>query len=432
MKILVMSESGDGFGVAHKLAQEGHDVRVYVKERKFEYAMLGIVKFVDSWRPVAADWAELVIADMVGFGNFATVLDKFNVPHLGFSLVGDVLELDRQKQMSAFRKVGIRIPETYEFDSPGEAKEMIRGLWTQETRGWALKPSGNIATGKTFIVRERETLDWALDQYTGDQELIAQKLVEGVEISTEGWFNGSDWVEPFNHTMEEKRFLNGDLGPNTGCMGNVVWTVSDEDAFVRELKRLTPVLRNANYKGPVDLNMIANQRGLFALELTTRFGYDAMEAFYELLEEPLAGVLLDIAMGGRKQIKITDRAFGVAVRITVPPYPHAEPSEADRGLPVFGVPSSPNDQRPYHLTDVYKDDNLFRWAAADGVLMKVTAKHKNLDKARQMVYDRVSRIRVQGAQYRTDIGERVERDIAQLREWGHLPAAGGFLAKLTG
>ena len=431
MKILMISESGDGFGIAHKLKAEGNQVRIYVKERKYERAMLGIIDFVDSWRVAAADWADLVVADMVGFGKHASVLDKFNVPHLGFSVVGDLLELDRQKQMKAFRKTGINIPETYDFDSPGEAKEMIRGLWTKETRGWALKPSGNLATGKTFIVREAETLDWALDQYTGDQELIAQKLVEGVEISTEGWFNGSDWVLPFNHTMEEKRFLTGGLGPNTGCMGNVVWT-AESDAFVRELKRLTPILKNANYRGAIDLNMIANQRGLFALELTTRFGYDAMEALYEILEEPLGKVLLDVAMGGRKQVKVAKGTFGIAVRITVPPYPHAEPEPNDKGLPVFGVPSSVNDQRSYFLTDVYKDGNLYRWAAADGVLMKVTAKHKNLDKAIKTVYDRVEVIKTQGMQYRTDIGARVEQDIAQLQSWGYLPAKSSFLSKLTG
>ncbi|KKM07908.1 hypothetical protein LCGC14_1729250, partial [marine sediment metagenome] len=68
MKILIISKSGDGFGIAQKMQAEGHEIRIWVKEEGFDFVLKNIVEQVSSWRPSASDWADLVIADMVGFG----------------------------------------------------------------------------------------------------------------------------------------------------------------------------------------------------------------------------------------------------------------------------------------------------------------------------------------------------------------------------
>jgi len=412
MKILFVSKDGDGLGIAEKLLSEGHDVRFYIKDSSYEFALLNIIERVTSWRPHAAKWADFVIADMVGFGKFATVLDKFEVPHLGFSLIADSMELDRQRQMQLLRRVGIRLPETHEFDSPNAAKDLMKP-WRKP--GWVLKPSGNIDTGKTILAYDPDTYEWALDQYTGDQELVVQRIVKGVEVSTEGWFNGKTWIEPFNHTFEEKRFLEGDLGPNTGCMGNVVIPASGSKyLLIKELKKLTPFLEAASFKGPVDLNTIVNEDGIFGLELTARFGYDAFEGLHELLTEPLGAMLLAVATGSKTEMRLRLKDQAVVVRLTVPPYPHADADKQDRGLPVIGLPK---DYEHFYLTDVYKENGLTKWAGSDGVLMKVAGSGSNIKKARKKAYDLINRIEVNGLQFRRDIGERVEADMKQLKKW---------------
>lgn len=413
----MLSKEGDGLGIATKLKNEGHEVRVWLPDRKFEYALLGVLDRSSSWRHDASRWAEIVVADMVGMGKFEQALNTFDVLHVGFNPLADVLELDRKRQIDTFRKVGIAIPETFDFQSPRQARD-IAGLWTSSIKGFVLKPSGNIETGKTFVLRDKRLLDWALDQYSGDQELIAQRFVDGIEISTEGWFNGMAWVTPFNHTMEEKQFLEHNLGPNTGCMGNTVWAVQkpDRDRFVKELKKLTPVLKAMQYVGPVDLNCIANAEGIWALELTVRFGYDAIEALHTLLEEPLGMVLMELGMGTKSELKLSND-FATAVRLSVPPYPHAKPELADRGLPVLGAdPDNPNQ----YFTDLFVEGNISRWAASDGVLLKVVGTGPTSKASRREVYRHVRQVRTQGLQYRTDIGERVESDMKQLRKWGYI------------
>ena len=429
MKILIISKSGDGFGIAQKMQAEGHEVRIWVKEEGFDFVLKNIVEQVSSWRPSAASWADLVIADMVGFGRFATALDSFGVPHVGFNQIADMMELDRAKQTQLFEKFGTETPETESFPNPAAAKSIL-AEWADP--GYVIKPSGNLDTGKTFVVRDVETYRWAIEQFSGDQDLIVQQIVEGVEISTEGWFDGSDWLSPFNHTIEYKRFLSGDIGSNTGCMGNVVWAVDRPkgDKLVKNLQKLGPFLKAAGYKGPIDLNTIATPSGIFALELTTRLGYDAIEALYEILEpQDLGEVFANLGRDGDPvDLPVKKGMYGVAIRLTVPPYPHRKADKRDKGLPILGLPE---DLKHFYLTDVFLNNNLYQWSASDGVLMKVGGSGKNVKEARSQAYERVHLVRAEGLQYRIDIASRAELDITQLKKWGYL-ASDSLLKKVVG
>ncbi len=416
MRILMMSKNGDGLGIAQKLVEEGHDVKVWTKERGFEWPLMGIVDHVSGWRRIAAEWADFIFADMVGFGHHAVTLDRFGKPHLGFNQVGDMLELDRHRQMELLRRAGVRLPETHELDGPSAGADIL-SLWTSRTPGFVIKPSGNLDTGKTFVCETKEVFEWALEQFAADQELVVQRIVEGIEISTEGWFTGSGWIpQLFNHTFEEKKLFEGDLGPNTGCMGNVVIQAPNirKNKLVMELKKLTPALAAAKYKGPVDLNCIVNEEGLNALEITARFGYDAIEALHSMMERPLLGFFLNLAAGEAGEMTLKKGHLALAVRVTIPPYPNGDAEKDDRGLPITGLPKN---LEGIYLTDVYRDGKLLKWAATDGVLLKVAASSKTIDGARRIVYDQVRRIKTLDLQYRRDIGDRVPKALKQLKKW---------------
>ena len=107
----------------------------------------------------------------------------------------------------------------------------------------------------------------------------------------------------------------------------------------------------------------------------------------------------------------------MAVRLTVPPYPHRNADKRDKGLPILGLPE---DLAHFYLTDVFFNNNLYQWSASDGVLMKVGGSGRSVKEAKSDVFQRVRQVRAEGLQYRTDIGGSAERDIAQLRRWGHL------------
>lgn len=417
MKVLILSSDGDGIGIAQRLVEEGNKVYMFIKDKQFKHAGVGMFKRVDSWRPYLAE-SDLVICDMVGFGHLEQTFRRLGKVFLGCSAIADMIELDRAKGIELFKKSGINIPETYEFDSPDDAK-MIADIW--EDPGFVIKPSGNISTSKTSVCYNRESYLWNLDNLPSDTKLIVQKIIEGVEVSTEGWFNGRDWIKPFNHTFEEKRLFDGGIGPNTGCMGNIVMTTAVNKLVEHTILKLTKFMQHISYRGPVDINCIVTEDSVYGLELTPRFGYDAIEALMEGINglERITDFLFEVAAGVKKTMNIT-RDFMIAVRLSVSPWPHGEPDQSERGMPILGI--IPENIKHIYLTDVYKEDDIYKYAAGDGVIAKVTARGRDISEATNRVYSTIRNLSIPDVQYRTDIGKRAKADIEQLKSWGWLNA----------
>ncbi len=414
MRILFLSKDGDGIGVAHKLKMEGNDVRLFIQSKQFPLTAMGMVERVPSFRP-HIPWADLIICDMVGFGKYEDLFRRMGKVVFGCSKIADLLELDRGKGIELFERVGISIPETYSFKGKEEAKQ-IADIW--EAPGFVIKPSGNLDTASTHVCKDPELYLWALDKLPANTPLIVQKIEEGIEVSTEGWFNGRDWITPFNHTFEEKRFMDGDRGPNTGCMGNVVVTSMGDKLINSTIKKVTPFLKKISYRGPIDINCIVNEESAFALEFTARLGYDAIEALIEGLKEPVTDLFFETAIGVKKEMDITND-YMIAVRVSIPPFPHDDPEKEDAGLPILGI----NEHNHKHIffTDIYMDrEGAHRYAAGDGVLMKVTARGREVKEAQNRVYRTIENLTILDAQYRRDIGDRVRSDIKQLQAWGWL------------
>jgi phosphoribosylamine--glycine ligase len=424
--VLFISKEGDALGVAQRLALEGHAIDVYVAEERFALAGRGLVNRVADWR-AATRRADLIIADCVGLGKLEDTIRQTGRPSLGFSAALDVVELDRRKGMELFTRAGIAIPETYTFDNATEAKSLpSQHGWGD---GWVVKANGNIATSKTAVVKDEALWPKAVSVIPADASGICQRIVSGVEVSTECWFNGSNFVRPFNHTFEDKRFLAGGLGQNTGCMGNIVLRADSNRLTRATVERIEPFLRLLGWRGPFDINCIVNADGAYALEATSRMGYDAIEALIEGLDEPAGDFLFDVAMGTRREMSLT-RETMIAVRLSIPPWPIRKPNRDESGEPIEGIDDS---TLPHlFLTDIARERDKYVTAGGDGVLLKATAIGRvnppkmathNPDytyEARRRVYRLLDRIHVENKQYRTDIGERVNADIAQLKQWGWL------------
>ena len=424
LRILVISKEGDGLGVAQRLALEGNKVDVFIAETRFARAGRGLVNRVPNWATPART-ADLIIIDCVGMGKFEQRIRSFGAPVLGLSDTLDKIELDRALGMEVFKRAGITIPETYEFANVAEAQRLKETQPWQD--GWVIKPSGNISTAKTMVIKNEKTWAQCISQIPPESNGILQRVLTGIEVSTEGWFNGTKFVAPFNHTFEEKRFLAGGLGDNTGCMGNVVLNAGTGDKLCRDtVLRMGTLLEALDYHGPLDINCIVREDGAYALEATSRMGYDAVEALAEGLNEPLGTFLLGVATGRSQPARLTADTM-IAVRLSVPPWPVRKPDSDTHGALIDGIDEK---SLPHlFLTDIYKDDEGYKTAAGDGVLLKATATGRvrengdQLDytyEARRRVYRTLDKLSISGKQYRHDIGERVNREVKQLKEWGWL------------
>jgi len=406
VKVLMISKQGDGLGVADRLTQEGHDVRVWTSNPKYAKDLQGIVSRIDTWRP-SITWADFILADMVGFAHIQPVASRYGKPSLSLNAATEVLELDRLRALRTARAVGMRTPESWAYDNLTDARNARPDFPKM------VKPSGNQGPEETRKVETRAQYDWALSQFKMDQGLLLQEVVDGIEISTEGWFNGSDWVTPFNHTFEEKKLMPGETGPGTGCMGNFVISAARDKLVQETLGLMTPFLSKAGYRGPIDVNCIVKEDAAYFLEFTARMGYDAIEALATGLREPLGSMLFEVATGIKKEMRLT-KDYMVAVRLCAPPYPNAGASKAD--VPLEGI--VPENRKYLFLTGVQRRGPLYVTSGSDGVIGKVTAIGRTPSEARSRAYRTLGNIKGIDLFYRPDIGVRVEKAMRQLREWG--------------
>ena len=194
---------------------------------------------------------------------------------------------------------------------------------------------------------------------------------------------------------------------------------SRDGSLVGLLKRLTPFLSKINYAGPIDLYVIVSGADPVVWAITARFSYDALEAFVGLMDENVGEFLYDVAVGKREHVTLSDN-FGMAVRLTLPPYPAPINSET-HGRP---LPNNLQNDEHFLLADCYKSrimqtggKGLF-WAASSGVLAKAIGHGRNMKGLRKSVYGNISEVDIQDLQFRKDIGLRVSKDLKLLRKFG--------------
>lgn len=449
MRVLVVSEYGDFSPVAQHMIRQGDRVEVYITNQDARVTGHGLTIQPPFWqKPLALadvqrEGYDYVIFDNVRQGNFADKLRESGTPVVGASRLMDALELDRHYGIQIMRTAGIKVPPTHSF-APTEYSDAIK-LVEQSGKRYVYKPCGNQLTSDTYVAEGPDDLVAMLHIYSDliKVPFILQEYISGTEVSTEVWFNGSQVVN-VNSTMEEKHHTSS-IAPNhtrdldratrarlhalgmgvySGCAGNVVWNYD-----LRRLPRLyqegigraVPFLRQADYRGVLDLNAIVNEEGIWGLEWTARFGYDAIYAFLEGLREPLAPLLSSLARGVDVRTSWKDDASMTgSVRLTVPPFPHDGHSQA--GIPILGVDA--RNERHVWLCDARLNGRgSLEVAGFDGNVGSVSAFGTSVSEVRRRIYRTVTNLTVPEVVFRPDIGLRVRDGVAQLQQWGYLEQA---------
>jgi len=406
MGLKVVSKEGDFMSMALR-CMEDTDVKVYIEETLYKKAYEGIVPKVDSATGLDIKSGDVIVFDMVGAGDGADVLLKKGYNVVSGSSIADKMELDRPYGAKLMEDTHIQVPPTYEFDDFDEGKAFIE----KTMKCYVFKPNGNIDLELTFVPSSPEGL-LAMWRYLSSKcekgtTFELQEKVDGVEMSTEGWFTGDHFLLPINSTMEEKKLGTGGTGQNTGCMGNVVWFWDDQTSvFLYEylFKPLEPFLKKHGYVGPLDINGIWNDQGIWALEWTARFGYDAVQAMSRLIKGSLFQFLRDYKKMDRMPVEANPDIYSMTTRLCIPPYPYKK--ETVPVVPILGLTKAIKDN--VYLADAMIDsDGELSTSGSDGYVMSIGEHGFDLPRIRRKIYSIMEEIDLPSKIYRTDIGERV-------------------------
>ncbi len=266
---------------------------------------------------------------------------------------------------------GVMIPESY-----AEAEAAVRSIMEDKTFG----DSGN--------------------------QTVIEEFLTGPEVSVLAFTDGTA-IAPMVSSMDHKRALDGDEGPNTGGMG----TVAPNPYYTAEVARecmdtiFLPTLaamraEGCPFKGCLYFGLMLTPNGPKVIEYNSRFGDPETQVVLPLLKADLLTVMRSVENEtlGELEVEWHDGAAACVILAS-----GGYPGSYEKGK-VLSIPEDiPENVTVYHAGDKLEGGTL---VTSGGRVLGVTAVGATLPAALSDAYAAAEKIDFAGKYMRRDIGQR--------------------------
>jgi phosphoribosylamine--glycine ligase len=281
---------------------------------------------------------------------------------------------------------------------------------------YVVKADGLAAGKGVLVTHDREAAIQHATNWLGYGGILVEEFLDGQEVSL-FFITDGETVLPLSPAQDYKRLLDGDAGPNTGGMGAyspLPWLdnrFGSETAFVDEVLETVavPVVRQLasegnSFQGLLYAGLILTERGIRVIEFNARFGDPETQVVLPRLVTPLSALLLGSATGtlGEQPRPAFAEASAVTVVLASQNYP--ETPVTGRGITGLDAAVAVEGVHLVHAATADVDGGL---VATGGRVLNVVALGSTFAEARGRAYEALSRIELEGGQYRTDIAARV-------------------------
>lgn len=415
-----------------RLQDEGNEVRVWNKNTPTKRVGEGIVPLAGTFDEVY-DFVKmgtikhepsLLFFDASGMGDLAERARRSGISVVGGGEFCDKLEDNREFGFKIAEEAGCQLPPYESFTS---LKESIAKADDGEH---FFKTDHYFDANATKMIKSKEHQIEYFKEFSdlhGDRvKHILQEKIEGVALSTARWFNGRDFVGPYEATYEHKAFMDGDLGGSTGCSFNAVFFHDQDPEIAQDLgwDNLTLTFRKNNAPpGLYDMNCIIAEDGqVYFLEWTPRLGYDSEMTSHRLFPS-LSEHLFAMAEGRDMPTPKGDIAY--SIRLSVGPYPFEHGTLDMKGC---------CDGQPITNTDGLWDKNFVGYqvrqdpksglcvAGPEGIVGLSLATGKSLEAVHDEAFEYAKDLHkegINGLQFRTDGAKCIKEDAEKVKEAGH-------------
>ncbi|HIT18501.1 MAG TPA: phosphoribosylamine--glycine ligase [Candidatus Fimivivens faecavium] len=346
--------------------------------------------------------------------GMADALEAQGIPAFGPSKRAAAIEGSKVFSKDLMRRYGIPTARYESFDDPARAAAYLRA----QNRYPAVIKADGLALGKGVVIAkdENEALEAVRsmmeDKKFGESgsRVVIEEFLEGVEVSVLA-FTDSVSVVPMAPSMDHKRALDGDEGPNTGGMGTIaphpLYTPEVEKRCMEEI--FLPTIRAMNaegrpFQGVLYFGLMLTGRGPVVIEYNCRFGDPETQVVLPLLEGDLLEIMLAVREKRLASVS-AGRKEGCAACVVLASGGY--PVSYQKGFPIRGL--DPDGQVPgavvYHAGTVRAADGGF--LTGGGRVLGVTALGETLPEALDRSYAALRKISFEGAFCRSDIGQKV-------------------------
>lgn len=421
MKILVIGSGGREHAIVRALKKSPRATDIYVLPGNggisadavcVPGSATDVAGAVDFAREIGADFAVVTPDDPLCLG-MADALEHIGVPVFGPSKAAAQIEGSKVFAKGLMRKYGIPTAACEVFDDFEAALAYVDAA----PLPIVVKADG-LALGKGVTVAQtREEARSAVraamcERVFGESgaRLVIEEYLEGPEVSVLSFTDGHTLV-PMVSSMDHKRALDGDLGPNTGGMGTVApnpWYTPEIAAECME-RIFLPTMRAMNaegrtFRGCLYFGLMLTKDGPKVIEYNCRFGDPETQVVLPLLDTDLLDIMEATAAGRLAEVDIRWKpGSACCVILASGGYPKAY----KKGLPISGLEE--NGQLPGEPAEVFHAGTKLesgRYYTNGGRVLGITATASSLEEAVSRAYAAADRISFEGLHRRGDIGAR--------------------------
>ncbi|WP_297889681.1 phosphoribosylamine--glycine ligase [Sulfurihydrogenibium sp.] len=341
------------------------------------------------------------------------IVDRFQAEGLkifGHKQSAAILEASKVFAKNFMKKYSIPTAKFESFDKEEEAIEFIKSVGVPIV----IKADG-LAAGKGVVVAktEEEAIQSVKDMFRGkfgpaSKRIVIEEYLEGEEASYI-CFVKDDKLVPMPTSQDHKRVFDNDEGPNTGGMGAYSPTslITPQMEIEIQEKIMYPTLKGMINEGrPMSgflyAGLMIGPKGINVLEFNVRMGDPETQPLMRRLKSDLVEHILEILEGNIEKVKpqwIEDYAIGVVMAS------RGYPDKYEKGHEIKGIEEAEKDTDivVFHAGTEEKDGKII---TNGGRVLTVTATGKDINQAREKVYNAIEKIHFEGALYRKDIGFR--------------------------